>query len=674
MKYSGWLLGIAGAIGIASGCGGNDPPPVLDSVGAKPSTLGGRHSGGTAGASPASGGADAQGGAGDAGAAGSSRDLKVTISSPPAASDPNKDEVLVTDKVTVICAVDGRSAGLRVDPSAVTLAVLDDQGAEADGLDGKPLRAPGVPTGNPDEYSAVFSLGSIATGVVSFRCSAKALQAEASGFDTVSTFVDHGPTIVAKLPELDSAHPLKGVVPVEFTVTPTPLANGDLGAAVDRVKLQVAGVEIVDVTEDPNNRGTWRAGVDFKDPFLFPQQPPEHTSVHIEAANVRRPKAVTAITDYPIVVDGKGPNIAYVSPRDNATVHGDTVVTFTASDSGAGLDIDTLSVTITGRPLPVKFNAADKAIWTRKGDTFTYRFDRASLLNVESQITVSIRAQDNAGNLTDAVTLLLYADDEPPAIDLDPGNARTRDLQNVCSASFDPLGESLNDGQKTNVRLNLLRALVYDIANSASGVGVRYFSGTDRSSVRMYAQADPSKPFLVDANKDGICDSLAREDFPYQSLSPIKKAGQPEYSKTDFGTAPSVDSGGAACTLKEPSTPPPRLCADHKSDLWMVVQHDLAIPQGDEPVVYGIGGLKEPECTGSLWDLGLIPGANDWLCLAVRASDNLGNVGISRPLRVCFDNPDVPGAPPCASGSPPPSCTDSCAPPPRFRAKLYELR
>jgi len=606
------------------------------------------------------------------GAGGAGDGLTVTISSPSAARDPNKDEVIVADKVTVTCSVESNSSELRVDPTTVTLAVLDAEGAQANGIDDKPLVAPGVPTGNPDEYSAVFSVGSIATGAVSFRCSAKALQADAMGVGTVSTFVDHGPTIVAKLPALGSAHPLEGVLPVEFVVTPAPLAPGDEGAAVDGVKLSVAGVEIDDIEEDPKNPGTWRGSVDFGDQLLFLEQPPEHTSVHIEASNSRTPKPVTSVNDYPIIVDGKGPGIAYLSPADNATVHGETVVTFTAGDSGAGLDIDTLTVTLTGLEKPQKFDPNDKGTWTRKGDTFTFRFDTAALTNIESQITVSIRAEDTAGNLTDGVTLLLYEDDEPPAIDLDPGNARTVDDQHTCSQSFDPLGSALNDGQKTAVRLNLVRALVYDLANSASGAEVKYFSGTNRGSVRMYAQADPSQPFLVDANHDGVCDALAREDFPYQSLTAVKKDGQPQYSNTDFAMAPVVDEGGATCALKPPGTPPLRLCANHSSDLSIVVQHDLA-GAGDEPAIYAVGALKEPECTGSPWDFGLIPGADDWLCLAVRASDNLGNVGISRPLRVCFDNPDVPGAPPCASGSTPPSCTTDCEAPPRFEAKLYKL-
>ena len=149
------------------------------------------------------------------------------------------------------------------------IEVLNGAGEPALGFDEQPLAATGAPTGETDEYSATFGLGAVATGAVSFRCSVAGFDPELTGSATIDTFVDHGPTISEKLPERDSSHPLEGLLNVEFTVTPTPLVDGDTEAEIAGVKLFVAGVEILDVTEDSASPGTYRASVNFLDGDLF---------------------------------------------------------------------------------------------------------------------------------------------------------------------------------------------------------------------------------------------------------------------------------------------------------------------------------------------------------------------------------------------------------------------
>jgi hypothetical protein len=519
------------------------------------------------------------------------------------------------------------------------------------------------------------------TGVVSFRCSGTSVDKSVDGAATVSSLVDHGPTIVPVQPEQGSAHPLIGIMPVEFTVAPATLSDDDPGAAVTGVSLFVAGVEYKapDLVEDAQKPGTWRAQVNFKDGTHFKDPPTEHTSIHIEATNARQPTAVTAVDDYPIVVDGKGPDIAYVSPAPNAAVHGETVITFTAKDTGAGLDIDTLKLTVTGKP-EEKFDATKDSVWTRNGETFTYRFDALSL-QVKSQITVSIRASDLAGNPTDGVTLLIYKDDLPPIVDLDPGMARAEVLaQKECSGVFDPLASALNDKDQSALAANLFRVLVYEQSNYESGQPFQYFAGADPSTARLYVQPDPSQDFLVDkVGNDGICDDIAREDFPYQSITPVKPGGQLNYTLGDSGSDPQM---GTECVGKASGTPAPGLCNNKTSDMTYVVKHRI-VTGGDEPVVYGLGALNEPECTGSRWSLSNVTSKtvngnlvslspDGWICLAARVSDKLGNKGISRPFRLCFDDPNIPGQPACWNkGTQPPSCVTSCTPPAAMGPNIY---
>ena len=678
------VAGAAGLLSIFSACGSKDHPSAIGD-GPQASAGGTRaHTGGSNNGAGKSGSTTSEGGAGGEG--GERQDgLTVVVTAPTAAADPNVDQVLVDDTVKMTCTVSALAPLVTVNASSVLLEVLDAEGNPALGMDRKPFQLPGVPTGTPDEYSASFNLASLPTGVVSFRCSASSTGNGASGTATVSTFVDHGPTIVAVTPESGSAHPLEGVLAVEFTVLPTPLVDGDDGADVTAVTLQVAGVDIkgTALVEDPKKPGTYRAGIDFTDTSLFKEPPKEHTSIHIEATNARSPKKATAIDDYPIVVDGRGPVLTFTKPGDNAAVHGETLIAFTAVDSGAGLDLDTLQLEVQGIGIET-YNVKLTDKWSRDGDTFTYRFDTGLLVGVTSQITVKVRAQDVAGNLTEGVTLLLYRDDLAPAIDLDPGNARTKDFnQLVCSASFDPLGKALNDGATTTDAFALFRALVYDRANSASGQAVLYISGTNQKSVALYIQPDPTQPFLVDTDGDLRCDALARDDFKLQTLKPVSKRGGPDYAK-DYAVAPVVSPGPGAteCALKDPGTPAKPLCSLADSDMTIVVQHDVQ-PKDVEPVVYAMGGIQDPECTGSKWELHSVTvdkqgkplSPDGWLCLAVKASDYLGNTDISRPLRICFDDPLVDGIPACAGANPPPppSCTTNCTPPPRFPDHIYRF-
>jgi hypothetical protein len=99
--------------------------------------------------------------------------------------------------------------------------------------------------------------------------------------------------------------------------------------------------------------------------------------------------------------------------------------------------------------------------------------------------------------------------------------------------------------------------------------------------------------------------------------------------------------------------------------MWRVIKHTAL---GAESVVYSVSPEAGTlECTGKFWELTSVVNRSPpegWLCLAARASDMVGNVGVSPPLRVCFDNPGTASHPTCANSSvAPPTCTDGCDPP-----------
>jgi hypothetical protein len=110
------------------------------------------------------------------------------------------------------------------------------------------------------------------------------------------------------------------------------------------------------------------------------------------------------------------------------------------------------------------------------------------------------------------------------------------------------------------------------------------------------------------------------------------------------------------------------LCANKDNDMWQVIQDEYNVT----PVIYSASPTAGNECTGVSWEFGTKVSADGWVCFATRAVDNVGNVGVSRPLRICVDDPDRAGTPPCANSSiGAPTCTDGCTPQPRWGNKAY---
>ena len=90
------------------------------------------------------------------------------------------------------------------------------------------------------------------------------------------------------------------------------------------------------------------------------------------------------------------------------------------------------------------------------------------------------------GNSSDGESLIVYLDNVPPLVDLDPSHVReAREVNNqlACSLAFDPVGDlAANDGA-TVVDVQRMRALVSDVTNRLRG---------RTSSI---SRARPSTPF-----------------------------------------------------------------------------------------------------------------------------------------------------------------------------------
>jgi len=647
--------GAAGVIGLFAACGGDDKPKVID---------GGGNTGTSGkGSKPNAGDAGEGNAPGDAGAGGSpgmDADGPIVEIMSPAEARNVDGAVLVDDAVTVVCSVteSGSPRAAAIDSGSVRITLEDSTGTIV-GEKSAVLTQRG-------EYAADFALTAAAAGKVMFACSASDKNLRTST-DTISTFVDHGPLITISTPEPSSAHPLDDLA-VQFFVAPSPLAKDDDAAEVGEVKLTFDGK---DFDVDEISPGKYETSLPLYNIEIFPEAP--MGSVTISASNKRKPKPATALKPYSIFVDGVGPTIAITSPPPQAVVGGTVVLSFNVTDVGSGVDPDSVYVTLFSNDQPRFFDPLNG--WARNGDKFTFAFDSKLVAAIEPvQTTINVKASDNVGNSSaSGQSIQLYLDNMPPQVDLDPLPVRARSADS-CSGSFDPVGHAVPDdlggqlGSDVLTRFAFFRVLVNEQTNDA-GQSLHYFAGTSQSDVRLYLQVEPSKAgtkLLVNKNPgvDDTCDDIGGIDSltappPFTAMQPLPKTGGPPAENT----AEPVSAAGCTKTL---GGPPVNLCPAHDSDMFYVAYNDVL----HEPFVYTVG-VPDPNaasCAGI--DLAFVPlgakAVEGWVCIAARAVDKVGNVGISPPLRVCVDDPGIPGTPDCRiMSTTPPSCTDGCTPPAR---------
>lgn len=587
---------------------------------------------------------------------------EIEITSPMALEDPADGEVIVTAEVDVVCHVEKSMLGgsMPVDKSSVVIDMIDAEGKVVESV-------AAAPTDVTDEYSAHFFLTAIEeNGRVSFRCSARDTSSVAkNASQTIHTFVDKGPTIQVVEPVDGSSHPLMGAVRFEFDVTPAPLTDDDPGAEVAEVTLETNGVPIRVTTDDGE---TYQVFVDFADQDVFTDIPNGEVPVIIHATNARSPEPAVREEEYSFKIDGEGPLISIESPRNEDVVGGQVQLEFSVTDALAGVDPDTVVVELNGK----EYHYGEGGTWADKGDgKYVFLFDSVQAeKDSKIQATVTIRATDEVGNSSDGESLIVYLDNVPPFVDLDPPsvfqtspNPEDEDTP-YCSFYFDPVGPLSADDLERVPDVQRMRALVVDHTNEAPGQNILYFSGQNTESVYIYLQADLDDPLVIDSDHDGTCDELieTRNDLPFQHLKGIPTAGSPWFgAQGQMG-----EELPPGCVAVGRQDPPTALCSPMDSDMSRIIQWS---PNPKIPVIYGIGNLASgPACIGTDWEIGQFV-EEGWFCVAGRAEDNVGNVGISHPLRLCYD--DGVGEPADCDESSAPSCTDGCTLPDLSGEFLY---
>jgi len=543
----------------------------------------------------------------------------------------SSDDMVTSDRVTVRCKVAGNSStGDGVDVSSISIQVL--------GAAGESVSAAAQPTTAQDEYQASVSLDGFTNGALAVRCSASDLaDPPRTNSAENDTYLDLGPEILVFSPVANAS--IANAVDIIVRVSAAPVASGDTGAAPDKatVTASIAGVDLSgDLTEDPAGSSVFRTTVSFDDPRFNPSLDGTQT-LTVTAANTRTPDAVTRTSYTMFNADSAGPTISISSPAPGELVAGIFTLEATITDS-AGVDDTSVVATIAG--------THDFALQPTGSNNYSGSFDTRGLPRTMVFPAIVVRAKDIVGNQS-SVGEVVTLDNVAPIASLDPPPMRESfvDSQSgslVCSSMFDPVGSDAVDDGEAVAQLSELRARVEDLGNgasSASGVSIPH-AGT--ASVQMFILDDSDRALIVDTDGDGVCDSidpnLVPTSVPVASdeAAVIDMLGLVPGGDADF-TAPAMPGFNgtteANCNDGTAADPPTAIC-DITSPATRITKPTI----GTDPVIFSIPPASGIQCMGNAFDAVATNISDGWACVAVRAVDALGNVGISAPLRVCIDS------------------------------------
>lgn len=553
---------------------------------------------------------------------------EVTMLAPsaPAPGDLSSDAVVTSRRITARCRVEpNASTGDLVDPTSVRISAI---------AAGSAVEAVAQPGGEPSVYSADLTLSEFPNGSLTARCTAADTAAEPrTNSDEIATFLDLGPRIDVFSPMSGSSYARQ--VDVVFKVTGAPVAAGDTGATPDLVGVEVlvGGTVVGGFTSDAT--GLFQGTIEFDD-AVFPAPLDGLQTLTVRAPNTRSPDPVVRITSSTFDADADGPTIAVGSPAPGELVSGIVTLTATVTDD-AGVDPDSVVATVAG--------VHEVELMGVGGSSYQGTFDTRILVGMVFP-TIVVRARDLVGNQSSS-GFVVALDNVPPVASLDPPPVRESRIDPevglLCSLLFDPVGEdAVNDGQ-TVAQLSELRARINDLGNTASAVSSVNIpvAGVDASTVQLWVLDASDRALIVDTNNDGICDQInpklqptsvpvAANEAAVIDMIPVAPAGSSLFSPPN---TPYAGPAEDACVAPlEEATPVPPLCVT--TPATRVTEENV----GTGAVIYTLPPAEGFQCLGNAFDAVATNISDGWACVAVRAEDALGNVGISAPTRVCFDS------------------------------------
>jgi hypothetical protein len=537
--------------------------------------------------------------------------------------------------VTVM--VVSQSGNLLIDDvSGVTVAIIDPlTGAMSSSTKLARTDSDSVPGSDTTRF--IFSgvpidLTKLATGEYGLVFTATTVGG-VSGSTKLSLWVDTGPVIVVNSPTEGRSY--KGSAPVEVNVSQTKFA-------ITQVTVSIGQGDPIPLTQ---SRGSvYKGNIDFTS-FVPPLE-----GIQLATFRATNENGTQATVQRRFVSDNAGPTISATTPALGDMIGSVISIKATVVDP-AGVDVSSI-VAVVGN--------GDKTFEVALlpgggGTTYTNLFDTTKLPSYALYPTISFRARDVLGNES-LVSYLLTLDNEPPVIDLAPAYVREITAHASgphCTWAFDPVGPDAVDDGDLVPQLFSVRARVEDKGNQplTGATEFELIAGVDPAQVKFFLLANTSRPLLVDTSDppDGVCDDINPELVPTTKpksdldAQVVNMVPLDLHRGADFSGDPSAPiCSGYGTNSTFPGCPNTENLSKTQWDL-RGIQHEYRMSLGmtysvrnDLPSIYTLGPVMDDDmqCAGRPFDASNNL-KNGWACLAVKATDKLGNMQVSPPLRAC---------------------------------------
>jgi hypothetical protein len=477
--------------------------------------------------------------------------------------------------------------------------------------------------------------------------------------------IDAGPTIRVDAPGKDKAY--RGSSPIDVTI------SDDYFGPVSDVSMKV-GQHAVTFT-GPGGAGgrQYTATLDFNG-FM-----PALEGEQILTVRAKNRNGTEAVVTRKFVSDSKGPAITAATPRDGDLAGNVITIAAEVTDPAGVLSSSVVAVFANGPgteytvPLNPPPPGAERPSFSALFDTRLLPFGQNALYP-----TLSFRASDNLGNES-LLTNVIWLDNHPPLAEIDPPDIRLRTPMG-CSWWFDPVGPDVVDDGDIVPQISDLRARIQDQGNEPLSGNPNYIPISGIDVAQLLVLDDISQPLVVNTNPvergnrkaDTNCDAvnpllipttrpMTSKDALVITMFPVAPVGTADYTKIT-AAPPAFQSilvgddltcaGFIAGRTTDPTCNATWNLAKARWKIWkdnelmLVEPHSHVLPlyigyAGTQAAIWTIpkqeAGLNNPLCGGTQFDA-LANFVNDgWACVAVFASDKLGNKQVSRPLRMCVD-------------------------------------
>jgi hypothetical protein len=476
-----------------------------------------------------------------------------------------------------------------------------------------PIDVSGLPSGAYELHLAATTLGgTTGTAVRGFRA-------------------DSGPTITISKPADGNAY--KGSIAAQVMISDA------IFAPISGVTMSVGSHALTPSGPTGTPANQWTTLIDFN-AYMPPLDGDQLFAVSATNSNGTKTSASVRF-----VIDNQGPSISMTVPAAGTIIGSLTTISAVVADPAGVLDSSVVAVVAHGgETFTVKLDPDPST-----AGRYSHQFDTRLLDVHDLYPTVSFRASDLLGNES-SIGYTVALDNTPPLADLDPSvHFRVR-VKNAsvwsCSWEFDPLGsDAVDDGEKT-AQLFDVRARVEDRGNTplAGGADIIPISLVDPGRVELLVLDDATQPLVVDSDGDGVCDKINPLLVP--TTTPMSSKDALLVNLIPIASTGHADLTGDPSILNDPTLPcVPGTDAAHPDPLCYTTDLTMAIPYttGAEPAIWTLAPVVPSglQCVGNQFDAFANNLHDGWSCMAVRAADKLGNVQVSRVLRVCVDHDGV---------------------------------